>query len=257
MTEASDQFSLRSRIATPIYFSSLYFITVGVLYLWGYWSRFNINILSYLGVSDIIKTTALPIAVTLMALLVGAVAGEAFFGPNPTRPSRLNPQLAAWVAGAWKYIVPISAFMIVAILIYPDERKWMLLAMFVAWPATSFAKSHGFLANEIANDSARMILIFVLTALPMVSFGQGRINAGQILDGKRFHFLRADRTGTNTPLSCAVMECPRLIGNAGEVYFFLIPKTQEIAISKLESIGHIILNHYIASETQDKNEREP
>ena len=55
----------KERVASYVYFGSLYFVSVGALYLWGYWSAFNINILAYLSLADVLKLTAYPIALAL------------------------------------------------------------------------------------------------------------------------------------------------------------------------------------------------
>jgi len=55
---------------TP-YWSTAYVVVVAVLYLWGYWSPFNINVLEYLSLADVVKAAAYPLAsVFFLRLLV-------------------------------------------------------------------------------------------------------------------------------------------------------------------------------------------
>jgi hypothetical protein len=63
----------KERVATYLYFSSVYAVTVGVLYLWGYWSTFGVNILEYLSLADIVKTAAYPVASVFAIMGLGRV----------------------------------------------------------------------------------------------------------------------------------------------------------------------------------------
>ena len=66
----------RNSLGKYAYVSSLYFLAVGVLYLWGYWPSFGVNVLEYAGLTDIIKTAAYPVASLFVFFAVGAVFGE-------------------------------------------------------------------------------------------------------------------------------------------------------------------------------------
>jgi hypothetical protein len=46
------------------YWAPAYFICVATLYLWGYWAMFEVNVLEHIGVTDIIKAAAYPVAST-------------------------------------------------------------------------------------------------------------------------------------------------------------------------------------------------
>jgi hypothetical protein len=61
-----------------LYFGSLYFVTLGVLYLWGYWSSFGIDILEYISVAEVLELMAHPVAYGFAAFALGAVVGSYF-----------------------------------------------------------------------------------------------------------------------------------------------------------------------------------
>ena len=75
LIKEADAPASKGRIASYLYFSSLYFIATGVLYLWGYWTPFNVNILEYMSLSDVLKTTAYSIALTAGITMVGTLLG--------------------------------------------------------------------------------------------------------------------------------------------------------------------------------------
>ena len=62
------------------YILTMYCVSVGVLHLWGFWSKFKINILEYISVADVIRSTAYLIASVFVFLVIGAGLGELFLG---------------------------------------------------------------------------------------------------------------------------------------------------------------------------------
>jgi hypothetical protein len=52
----------RSSWTSYTYLASIYFLGVGVLFLWGYWSEFGINVLEYMDVGDILMAASYRIA---------------------------------------------------------------------------------------------------------------------------------------------------------------------------------------------------
>ena len=57
------------------FIASFYFVVVGVLYLWGHWYSFEVNILEYISLTDIVKVTLIPIISSFLAFASGAVLG--------------------------------------------------------------------------------------------------------------------------------------------------------------------------------------
>lgn len=62
--------------------TSAYLLLLSVAYLWGFWGHFDINILNFIGVSDIIKSVIWPMTIALVMYIV-QVALNVFNGPKP------------------------------------------------------------------------------------------------------------------------------------------------------------------------------
>lgn len=75
-----------------VYLVSGYSVLVCTLYLWGYWSTFNINILQYADVSSILKLAAFPLIVGLSGLMLGSVFGHLIFSNEPSDEGILAAQ---------------------------------------------------------------------------------------------------------------------------------------------------------------------
>ncbi len=72
--QAPAQEALKATTLLPIL--SAYFIAVGALYLWGFWGSFGVNVMEYLGLTDVVKVAAWPVGSAFIFLLLGIVAGE-------------------------------------------------------------------------------------------------------------------------------------------------------------------------------------
>jgi hypothetical protein len=80
MAEEASQLPISKPAGNTFYFLTIYCVSVGVLHLWGFWSKFKINILEYISVADVIRPTAYPIASVFVFLVIGAGLGELFLG---------------------------------------------------------------------------------------------------------------------------------------------------------------------------------
>ncbi|ELY3803194.1 hypothetical protein SMX72_001740 [Cronobacter sakazakii] len=60
---------------------STYCLLLSIAYLWGFWGHFDINILNYIGVSDIIKSAVWPMIIAVIMYLI-QIALNLFNGPK-------------------------------------------------------------------------------------------------------------------------------------------------------------------------------
>lgn len=67
---------LENKWLKVIYFSTAYGFVVSMLYLFGYWSTFGINILEYIEISDVIKLSIYPILTSVGVNVAGFAIGD-------------------------------------------------------------------------------------------------------------------------------------------------------------------------------------
>ena len=63
-----------------IWLAAPYFITVGLLYLWAYWSSFGINILEYAALSDVAKVAIIPVGSAFVFVFSGFIVFNYRYG---------------------------------------------------------------------------------------------------------------------------------------------------------------------------------
>ncbi|VXB09841.1 hypothetical protein [Massilia sp. 9I] len=235
---------LKDKLSTKLYFSSLYFVTVGVLYLWGYWPSFGINILEYIAVTDILKLTAYPIAVTLLLLLLGTSLGT--IGHNREEDESLEhlsiAELEAkrlklrrrllFLKGGWVLSFIVALFCDTIFL-------WSLLPYSIAMIVMYWLRDHVTNISWLPNRNARILVVYLLVALPFLAYGKGRIAAQRVVEGTAYTYLVSgvgDSSANSKPETKM-----RYLGHAGEHLFFYDPKTSATVVAKMESDKPLIL----------------
>lgn len=225
MSNQSENYPSRDRVSSYIYLGSLYFLAVGVLYLWGYWPTFGINILVYMNLTDVLKLAAYPLVSSFIALALGAVVGElAWFrhalpagAGRDTPTGRVLHRLAPLLAAA--YTVGT-----LAVLVYGPARKWLVLPVLFAVPMFLAAKRRGIFASLLPNDATRSVVIFLLAVLPTFAYGQGKLEAAAILDASDYQYLAG---GTVEGLTVLDPSNPanrvKYLGQVNEYVFLLLP----------------------------------
>ncbi|HEY6644118.1 hypothetical protein [Povalibacter sp.] len=80
MTEEVVAKSSTLRFTPYIPWVSAYAVAAGALYLWGYWSKFHVNILEYMGLLELALAAAFPLFSAVIGLVGGVVLGQVFGG---------------------------------------------------------------------------------------------------------------------------------------------------------------------------------
>jgi hypothetical protein len=244
MTEESNETPVGKRVQASLYFLTLYFVVVGVLYLWGYWSTFNVNILEYLSIADVVKLTAYPVASGFLFFAIGAVMGEALFSPGPPRPP-----MGARTAKVLRKLRPLIIFLYLAvtatfILFANIPNRWTTLSLLLASPIYLIAKRRKFLIGIIPHDSPRSIVIYLLAALPTYAYGQGRLEADRIIEGRKFEYVLSTIDQVTVPGDASPIQHARYIGHTGDFFFFLNPASAELVITKFQDDKALLLKHF-------------
>ena len=233
MTDEPIPEKLKNNSNIYIYFLSLYFIAVGTLYLWGYWSLFGVNILEYLTLADIVKSTAYPIASIFISLAIGVVLAEI------SSVKKKLPSGGGRNSVAGRFLLKHKGLMgilyiagTLAILVFGPIEKWLVLAALLGPPIALYARERNFLVYQIPAEAPRSVCLFLLATLPLFAFGLGKIGANSVLEGKAFYYvIDNDSITPNSEPS----QRTRFIGRAGDFVFFWEPKESIISFSKLEA----------------------
>lgn len=256
--ESADDEATKSKISAKLYFASLYFITVGVLYLWGYWPRFGINILEFMEFTDILKVTAYPIVVSVLTLFVGSFLGttvirfqeakaKAKSGASVNADERTVEELQASIAKLTRDIFWFKAIYVVCLLAASTAAflgwlyAWIPLPFLISIPFANKLSDLPQLKQFIADRTLRLLTAFLIVTIPTSAYSAGRIAAENIIKGNSFYYVISDIADYKGNIA---EESLRFIGHAGDYIFLFDSKKEATLFIKLDDDKAISLKKF-------------
>jgi len=199
-----------------------YFLGVGLLYLWAYWSSFGINILEFASLSDIVRVAIIPVGSAFLFMLLGFFIGEYSLPNLPHGGGRDTPvgKFLNKFKGIFIALYLLFSFFLIIISL---PGKWLILPVWLMPVPYVLLKNSGFF-EEIKNDSIRSLMIISLVALPIFSFCQGKINAGKVLTDSEYLYVQFPKQD----------EHMKYVGHINQMTFLISKDNQQIRIQKLE-----------------------
>lgn len=223
---------------------SSYALCVGCLYLWGYWTPFNVNILEYVALADIAKAAALPVVSCVALTMVSVLASDFLVGKHfPVGGGRDTP-IGVVLNHQLRWMLPVYAVGIVVLWRSGLPGKWSVIGPLIAMPCAIAAQRFGFLIDVVRDDRYRTGLIWILFMTAALTFTQAREKAMAVLLGSDFDYLLQSSDGTSLPARSAIKLRQRFIGHAGDVIFLWDPVRSSLAITKLDSNRPLLIAHY-------------
>lgn len=234
MSEQAKSIGAGSKYA---YISSLYFVAVGVLYLWGYWPTFNVNILEYAGLTDVIKTAAYPIASLFVFFVLDAVMGELLACGDLLPPGGgVNTATGRFLHKFAPLLIVVYLSTTLLLFLFGPDEKWRILPVLVGLPLYLLGLRFEILSDLVPHKNIRSIFVFVLSVLPFFAYGHGKLRALGVLSGEEYSFTPS-QVGSVPAGVEPIEKRPRYLGVAGGNVFFYIPEhrsTIVVAISELK-----------------------
>lgn len=220
-------------------------ILVSLLYLFGYWSTFGINILHFAALTDVIKLAIYPLFISAVLSFAGLYFQALVRGQfSETEPSKvfieLKPPAIRWVS----IIASVSMIATIAVLHgngFALSIAGVFLAFIVNINIGPLPVLKPFLPNPVIRQFASWAILVVLFS----SFGRGRQDAEEILkgkDGKVVSTAIFKGKGTEEFKSKGLLEkheTLKYLGAAGDYFFFLTPDNTETIIAKYEDLYFI------------------
>ncbi len=244
----------KEKISEIIYFGAPYFISVGILYLWGYWASFEINILEFMTLSDIIKTTAYPIISSFIFWALGAILGELIPGASfrkllPEGGGR-DTKIGRFLNRHTKALRTVVFLLIFLFLLFGPPSKWLLLTLLIGIPIYLFLKRAGFLKDLIPNEATRSVIIFLLATMPLTSYAFGKMKANEIIEGNKFKYVLTDiLKDSKLSLNIENQKYLKFIGHTNNYIFLQTQDNKQILILTFDKIQILSLQTYEKGKT--------
>ena len=206
-----------------------YALMVSTLYLWGYWGTFGINVLDYIGASDIIKAAVYPLVTGLIGLGVGALLGEVM-APRLEPGGGANTRIGKFLNAALPALGIAYVVLLLVSLMSDWPNKWLIAGVLVTGPIYLQLKKSAFLASEIPSDSARSIVIFTLIMATPVAFHRWRLAGTAVVDGGSYQAVVSELPMKGSAAKLALAEKPRFVGKLGDRFAIYDPVAHSVSL---------------------------
>lgn len=185
-----------------------YAASLGVFYLQGFWSIFNINIFQYGDLSDALKATIFPLSGgVITAILAFLTFIGVYLGPE-LKPRFVDPESRSGriiVRAVRHRFIAIFVYTFVTLLAFvllPNQARWFVLGM-MATPLGILISNRGPMTIYISNHRLRTGIYMALVQAPFFFASIGAIEAEAITKGQGRYSVDLSKTGTLAPKDSA------------------------------------------------------
>jgi hypothetical protein len=236
---------------------SLYAIGLGVLYQWGYWIPFRVDILEYMALSDVFKAAALPLLFVSASLSIGVFANYLQSRRDSAAPAEDEVDLS-WEALRRRkrklralMTAVVIVWLVLTVLAFQSGffARWTMASVFLAMPVAVIADRRKVLDDLLPDSTSRGLMTIGLATLPVLAFGSGWDNAQAVVSGRAFEYVSVVADGDGIPDSATILRRPRFVGHAGDVEFLWNPHNSALTLTKLDAKNSLVLLHYNARLT--------
>ena len=220
-------------------FAIPYLTLCAVLFHIAYWGTFNLNGLSYISVSDIIKSSVYPFLSTSTFVLIGIFIGNYLASDkddiNLDEPSD---------NGILKVLFIIVAFVLWVFFLHlldklNSEWKWTIWPILAALPLNFILYRSKLLNLLNTSNRYRNAFISLLIYLPFIFFATGKIESEKIQNNIEYKYLtRSKNIVTNNAIT---LDTIKYLGTTEKNIIFTDLKNETIFLIKSDNIDTIIL----------------
>jgi hypothetical protein len=181
-----------------ITFIAPYSLVVSLLYLFGYWGTFNVNVLEYIALADVIKNALYPLIYSSIFIIIGLTIGSLVTVPL----TKLMPAGGGADLPEAKYFRLLFRFMmlfILALALYTiffevGNARWFKVAVLVNIPVIVMIGNAEFATDYISNKKLRILIVNILSVSLLFSFGWGAVNAERAKSSERTVTINGEQT---------------------------------------------------------------
>jgi hypothetical protein len=220
--------------------SIVYFTACGALWHIGYWSTFDINILQFISVGDIIKSFVFPfLSSSIVILLAYFFTNYITIADNIGKPDQYisgmgkNTKIGQYLNKNRMFFLTIYLGFIFFLYIYGNDYKWSYLPLPISIPIGIFLSHQTFFIKKIAHPDLRFFTVTFLALLPLISFGLAKQESLAIRDNKKYKIVTRIESESKNDLTYLIGY--KYIGSGGNKIF----------LSKLDNTEIVYVNDNI------------
>ena len=217
-----------------------YLTLCAVLFHIAYWDTFNLNGLSYISVSDIIKSSIYPLlSISIFPLLAIFISGylssdkEEFIVNAPQEKTTiLKIVLIGVIFIIWFILLALLDFLTL-------EYKWLVWPILAGLPLNGVLYYSQSIHYSQTNNRYKSAFINLLIYLPFVFYASGKIESGKIQNNIEYKY--SIRIHTDTANNAITVDTIKFLGTTEKNIIFTDLKNESIFLIKSDIIDTLIL----------------
>lgn len=162
-------------------FLTPYSLAVSLLYLFGFWGTFNVNILEYIALTDVVKNAMLPLLYSSAFVLIGFTIASIMTSPMQTNmPSGGGAHLPEAKYFIWIFrVITLLTLLGALYFVFFDvgRTRWLNIALLLMTPIFVVIGDAPMAEKYIAHKRLRILVVCSLTFILLCSFGWGAFDA--------------------------------------------------------------------------------
>jgi hypothetical protein len=228
------------KFSRSLWVASAYTLLVTSLYLFGYWGRFGLNVLEFIGIGDIVSHALMP----FLASMAFAVLGFVISTVDPRRDlfppggGAYSP-IGRFGRAHWKVLLTLDlwALALVAIL-GPEPLRWFLVIILIMPVATALTHID-FLIAAMPNPSVRAFVLDFSLMIAAAAFAVGRQQADSLLKGAGP--LLVDVVGSGLQLKSDASHPVSYVGHVTDFFVLYDSAQSQVVILNTQKVTSLVL----------------
>jgi hypothetical protein len=222
--------------------ASLYAVVCGTLYLWGFWSTFEINILQYIGLVDLAKAAAFPLVSAVASVTVGSLIGQLTAGRILPHGGGEGTAVGTFLRRRTRVLLGIYVALMLSVLFVQTEGKWLVFGVMLSVIPSYVLANRGVLIDVIPDDGLRGTVVSTLCLLICAGFGFGRVRAADIVTGSEYFVVDQASIAHVAGVRGSLAGELKYLGHAGD-YVFLLAPDSTIEILRADAVPVLVIRH--------------
>lgn len=229
---------------------SLFVGAIAVIYQHTFWSAFNINILQFVSITDLVKLALWPLISFFLMMALGYAFREVQKSPTQVTYKPLPEKIRflreyrQFANDNPGFVISMGAVVIITMRFfwYSVPIRWIALSFLLSiFTTASLARRKTF--EKIYPDTDRRIPALMLVGfVPWLAWGLAKTRADEVLRGIEFDSAQVTPEFLSLAGFAESVEL-RYLGNTGTYTLFLVGSGPKVVISRNEDTGAVSLVH--------------
>lgn len=166
-----------------------YSLIVSLLYLFGFWGTFNIDVLEYISLSDVIKSALYPLTYSSIFIVLGVAIGNVFntslVKAMPVGDGQYLP-IAKYIRWLFRLLELILVILALYVIFFEvGNTRWHTVAVLLSFTLVRIVVNADFASECIKNKQERDFIVIILSIILLNSYGWGAKQAERVTSSEQ------------------------------------------------------------------------